>query len=273
MHSFTVGVFDSGVGGLSVLYALSKKFPRAKFYYLGDNGNAPYGEKTEEEIFALALEGCKRLVKKRADVIVLACNTVTTCCIGKLRALLPVPLVGTEPALLPAARECKRVLLLATPATVNSARVKEIVARFPEVSFTLYPCPRLAAEIERGDTPDLSFLPRDGFDGVVLGCTHYVLIGKAFRKIYSCKLYDGNEGVAKQVARYAPRPKRFIFPEKGKNRKKFPLLRREEKTNKCSCFLPRKRGLKTFVRIKFLGKYRKINRKRYKHMFELSSDG
>ena len=128
MRPFTA-VFDSGVGGLTVLRALTRRCPGERFGYFGDNANAPYGSRAPEEIEELVFAAFGRLSRMPLKAAVVACNTATALCIDRLRASFPFPVVGVEPAVRPAARLGGRALLLATRATLASARVKALLAR------------------------------------------------------------------------------------------------------------------------------------------------
>ncbi len=199
-----IGVFDSGIGGLTVLRPCAEAVSGCTFYYLGDNRNAPYGEKPEAEIYALTRAAVLDLRKKGADVVVLACNTATAVCADRLRAEFSFPILGTEPAILPAARAARRVLVLATPRTAESRRLKELVGRCPQCSFTVFPAAGLAAAVEslivEGTPLSLEdHLLAGDFDGVVLGCTHYVFLRRAISAFYGAPVFDGGEGVAKRL--------------------------------------------------------------------------
>ena len=201
---FRVGVFDSGIGGLTVLHACVARVPYAKYYYYGDNKRAPYGNRSEEEICSFTKEALDRFVKIGVDAVVLACNTATACAMGELRREYSFPIIGMEPAVKPAAKSCKRVLVLATERTANSARMHMLLERFPECDFTLTACPHLAGAIEKYYTEGENFLlsahlPEGSFDGVVLGCSHYSFFARQISKRYACPVFDGNQGVAKRL--------------------------------------------------------------------------
>ncbi len=203
-----IGVFDSGVGGLTVLKECFSLLPEAEYFYLGDNARAPYGNREEGEICAFVREALRAFEGIGVDIAVLACNTATAVCIDCMRREFSFPIVGTEPAIRPAARECGRALVLATVRTAESARLKRLIESSPSCRFTVLPCPDLAGEIERavgergGDGRSVHFPPIGGkrYDGVVLGCTHYVFFREQIAAFYGCKTYDGNRGVAETVA-------------------------------------------------------------------------
>ena len=210
-----IGVFDSGVGGISVLKELTRELPCEDFLFYGDSANAPYGEKEEQQVREIAENLAGRLIERGAKAIVIACNTATSAAAASIRDLFPnVPIVGVEPAVKPAALELshKRVLVMATPMTLQREKYKALAGRFDRQA-TLVPlaCPGLAARIEQGalEEGDLSemledlLLPYVGqIDGVVLGCTHYPFIKKEIRKILGdIPFFDGAEGTARELKR------------------------------------------------------------------------
>ncbi len=199
-----VGVFDSGAGGLTVLAECVASLPQVKFYYYGDNGRAPYGSRSGEEITSFVQEALERFRSLGVDAAVLACNTATAVCIGEMRRRFSFPIVGTEPALRAAARSCGDVLVLATPRTAESARLKALIAANAPCRFRVYPCDRLAGAVEQmliyGKGINLSaHLPAGDFDGVVLGCTHYSFLREEIAAYYGVPVFDGNEGIARRL--------------------------------------------------------------------------
>ncbi len=199
-----VGIFDSGVGGLNVLRACLSLAPDATYFYYGDNLRAPYGERGAEEIVRFVREGLRALGACGVDVAVLACNTASAVCLDRMRSEFPFPVVGMEPAVKSAAGECSDVLVLATRRTAESERLRRLIARFPACRFTVCPADGLAGAIEgslgRGEGFDVArFLPDGRFDGVVLGCTHYVWVAPRIAAHYGCKVYDGIMGTAKRA--------------------------------------------------------------------------
>ena len=201
-----IGVFDSGIGGLTVLRECAALLPRAAFYYLGDNFRAPYGGRSKEEIRRLAAEAMEEFAALKIDAAVLACNTVTAVCAEELRKHCSFPVVGMEPAVKLAARSCSRALVLATPRTIESDRLRRLVSECPRCKFTLRALPDLARAVERaaiyGEPLDLSaHLPdAEGAEGVVLGCTHYVYFSDQISTFYQKPVFDGNFGTARQLA-------------------------------------------------------------------------
>ena len=204
-ESFKVGVFDSGVGGLTVLYECVRLLPQVKFYYLGDNEHAPYGSRSEEEIIFLVEQALQVFAKKGVDAVVLACNTVTAVAAERLRREFPFPVVGIEPAIKPAAAQCKNILVLVTPRTAGSMRLSRLISAVPQCAVTVFPAPDLAGAIEQAVTHNVplnlsSHLPKGEYDGIVLGCTHYIYFKREIGAFYSAPVFDGNFGTAKRLA-------------------------------------------------------------------------
>ncbi len=230
-----VGIFDSGVGGLTVLGACLKEISGADFYYFGDNARAPYGGRGEGEITAFVREAMRRFERLGVDAAVLACNTATTVCIGKMREEFAFPIIGTEPAIREAARECSEALVLATPRTAESARLRSLIES-SACRFHVIPCEGLAGAIEAyltcGENLSISVhltVPEGiSYDGAVLGCTHYIFFQKEIEQILGVKAYHGNRGVARRLKQVlsagnlVPRNANICFEkkvkEKGENR-------------------------------------------------------
>lgn len=214
-----IGVFDSGVGGLSVLRALRARMPEATLLYVADSGNAPYGEKTDAFVVARSLAIARFLLDEGAQMLVVACNTATAAAVQALREAHPtVPIVGIEPGLKPAVALSARgrVGVLATTGTLRSERFRNLVERHGgQAQVHLQPCPGLAAAIETGDldTPALRDLVESfcaplraaGVDAVVLGCTHYPFVAPLIAQAMGpgVKLVDTSEAVARQTVRLA----------------------------------------------------------------------
>ena len=184
-----VGVFDSGVGGLSVLQALRQELPHEHFLYVGDSGCAPYGDRPAEFVIARAIAISEFLVSQDAKAIVVACNTATAAAVESLRARFVLPIVAIEPAVKPAAsRTRSRVVgVLATTGTLAGPNVGKLLANYgSDVEFVIQPCPGLADLVERGKLASdetralvaryVRPMVEKGADIVVLGCTHYPFI-------------------------------------------------------------------------------------------------
>jgi glutamate racemase len=185
-----IGVFDSGVGGLTVLRELHSQAPTVPLHYVADTAHAPYGERSADEIVQRCLRLSEHLIAQGAAVLVIACNTATAHAVQALRDHWPdMPIVGTEPGIKPAVAATRngRIGVLATPATIASARYQSLLSRHSGASQVIsQPCPGLADLIEQGDfaSPALQSV-LDGFcaplraagvDTVLMGCTHYPLI-------------------------------------------------------------------------------------------------
>ncbi|WP_325479186.1 glutamate racemase [Piscinibacter sp.] len=212
-----VGVFDSGVGGLSVLRSLRIQMPQAPLMYVADSGHAPYGERGDAYVVARSHAIASHLVAQGAVGLVIACNTATAAAVRHLRRAWPsLPVIGVEPGLKPAAALTRngRVGVMATPGTLASERFAALVRAQP-AGLTVFaqPCPGLADLIEEGDlhAPALrsaiaehtSALRAAGVDTVVLGCTHYAF---AIRQIEEAmgpgvRIVDTADAVARHAAR------------------------------------------------------------------------
>ena len=185
-----IGVFDSGVGGLTVLRELHRQAPNVPLHYVADTAHAPYGERTADQITQRCLRLSEHLIADGAAVLVVACNTATAHAVLALRERWPaLPIVGTEPGIKPAVATTRngRIGVLATPATIASARYQSLLARHSGTAEVIsQPCPGLADLIEHGDfdSPALcdlidkfcAPLRAAGVDTVLMGCTHYPLI-------------------------------------------------------------------------------------------------
>ena len=210
-----VGVFDSGVGGISVLRELVRQLPNEDFVYFGDSANAPYGEKSRDQVLRLSRDIVDRLLDEGAKAIVIACNTATSAAAAELRAeYAHVPIIGVEPALKPAtlANEGGRILVMATPITLRLDKYQQLAEKWGSGHEVISaPCPGLAARIEQGDlqASDLERLLRElvgeyagKVDCIVLGCTHYPFVADQIREIVGdVPLFDGAHGTALQLQR------------------------------------------------------------------------
>ena len=181
-----IGVFDSGVGGLSVLRHIRALLPHEDLLYIADSGNAPYGDKPPGWIRERSLELAGWLVDRGAKAIVIACNTATAAAAGALRERLALPVIGMEPAVKPAAAATRTgvVGVLATVGTLKSAQFAALLDRFASgIEVVTQPCPGLVECVERGELDDpatralvarhVAPLLARGADTLVLGCTHY----------------------------------------------------------------------------------------------------
>ncbi|MGX8835365.1 glutamate racemase [Amedibacillus sp. YH-ame6] len=211
-----IGVFDSGLGGISVLNELRKMMPSENFIYFGDSKFAPYGVKSKEEITARCESICEFFMMKGVKAIVIACNTATSACVNELRDKYPmIPIIGMEPALKVAAeKEGKQnIVVLATQFTLKEKKFAQLMSRYEEEN-TIYkqPCPKLVEIVEGHqltnqevvettlkeylDTYDLSTI-----HSIVLGCTHFVFFKEVMKKLLPThiEIIDGNHGTAKHL--------------------------------------------------------------------------
>lgn len=209
-----IGIFDSGVGGLSILEKLLEVLPKENYLYYKDSKNCPYGNKTDEELLKITMDITTYLEKRKVKLIVIACNTATTKCIKKLRNKFPnIIFVGTEPAIKVACdRKHKNVLVLATPVTIKSESVDKLIKNNKNNRQNIYlaPCDGLARAIEDNDEIKIKSLLKDilkeyknkKIDSIVLGCTHYSFVKEEILKeMPNVELIDGSLGVARQVKR------------------------------------------------------------------------
>jgi glutamate racemase len=214
-----IGVFDSGVGGLSVLQALRAELPGEDIVYLADNAHAPYGERAEAFVVQRALAMAKQLCSQHGvKALVVACNTATAAAIHALRAGHPsLPIVGVEPALKPAARssQTRRIGVMATRRTLDSTKFQILLDSLAcEAEFVLQACDGLAHAVETGDEPQTLALCRQHtaamgrfgsgpgeIDTVVLGCTHYPFAREHLQHLLGpgVQLIDTGEAVARQT--------------------------------------------------------------------------
>ena len=210
-----IGVFDSGVGGISVLRELMKELPGEDFLYFGDSANAPYGTKTTEEVRRLTLQNAKMLLSCGIKALVVACNTATSAAINDLRQTYPdAIIVGIEPALKLAADRFPtgKIGIMATAVTLREEKLSHLQERFPHVTVERIEAPGLVELIEKGkaDSPECKALlekilaPYVGkLDALVLGCTHYPFAKDPIAAVLGEKtqLLDGGEGTARQTRR------------------------------------------------------------------------
>ncbi|KWB42630.1 glutamate racemase [Burkholderia ubonensis] len=211
-----VGVFDSGLGGLSVLRAVRAQLPDESFVYVADSRNAPYGPRDEAFITERTLAIGEWLAREGAKALVVACNTATAQSIGAIRERLAIPLVGVEPGIKPAAALSASGIagVLATQSTLASARFQALLDRYGAGRrFICQPGHGLVEAVERGDTnsPALRAL-LDGYlqpmldagaDTLVLGCTHYPFFTETIRDLVGNRLtiVDTSDAIARQLAR------------------------------------------------------------------------
>ena len=207
-----VGVFDSGVGGITTLAALTRELPGEIFHYFGDTKNAPYGTKSTEEVIRLVQRVVDRLMEEQIKALVIACNTATGAAAATLRSQMQIPIIGIEPALKPAeeAWQGGKILVMATSLTLQQHKFLSLMQRFG-AHAVLQACPGLMelveTENEEGAREYLDQLfgawDLHEIDAVVLGCTHYVFLKPMIREMLPerIRITDGNAGTARQLRR------------------------------------------------------------------------
>lgn len=218
-----IGVFDSGVGGLSVLRHICAQLPHEEVMYFADSGHAPYGDKTEEYVVERALAVTAFLLSHGAKALVVACNTATVAAIKAVRARYPeLPVVGVEPGLKPAAAATRsgKVGVLATARTLKGDKflqLREQISAATQAEFLLQPAVGLVNEIEKGDLHSQAIadmleryvapLLEQGADTLVLGCTHYPFVRDGIERVLrehardDVTLIDTGDAVARQLVR------------------------------------------------------------------------
>ena len=214
--SATIGVFDSGVGGLSVLHHIRRTLPDAHLIYVADSAHVPYGDKPASCIEQRSNTLTRFLISQGAEAIVIACNTATAAAAASLRRDVKCPIIGMEPAVKPAVAATRSgvVGVLATTGTLESARFAALLERYgEEVEIVTQGCPGLVEQVEQGDlngsrTRDLiarytAPLLARGADTLILGCTHYPFLAPLIRDVVGegITLVDTGAAVARQLQR------------------------------------------------------------------------
>ena len=209
-----IGIFDSGVGGISIWKEIHKLLPNESTIYLADSINAPYGQKSKQEIIDLCFKNTELLIKKNCKLIVVACNTATTNAIKQLRATYEIPFIGIEPAIKPAAinSKTKSIGILATKGTLSSELFHDTTELYSDnIKITEQVGVGLVELIESGniDSPEMTSLLNKyltpmisyNIDYLVLGCSHYPFLIPKIKKMIpnNISIVDSGKAVAKQV--------------------------------------------------------------------------
>lgn len=232
-HQKTIGFFDSGIGGLTVLSEALCRIPGADLLFYADTDHVPYGTKSKEEIVRFAEDAVDALCERGAEAVVVACNTATSMAIGALRERYSIPIVGMEPAVKPAAliHPGERVLVCATPVTIRGEKLHTLIDRnFREgIRPTLAGLPGLVtlAEEERFDFDTVrdylsSVLDlEERYAAVVLGCTHFTYFRDTFRALFpDADILDGNAGTVNRlvdlIGGEIPGEGRIVYLESGR---------------------------------------------------------
>lgn len=207
-----IGIFDSGLGGISVLKEMRALMPQEHFLYFGDSAFAPYGVKDKEVITQRCIEICDYFIAQDVKAIVVACNTATSACVNVLRARYDLPIIGMEPALKVACElgERQHIIVMATPLTLKEEKFAKLMQRFQD-AHTIYrqPCPRLVEIVEHDELGNeevvtaqlqeyLQAYDLSKINSIVLGCTHFVFYRSYFKKLLPAHIHviDGNHGTA-----------------------------------------------------------------------------
>jgi glutamate racemase len=224
-----IGIFDSGIGGTSIWSAIHQLLPNEKTIYLADSKNAPYGQKSKDEIVALSMKNTDFLLEMNCKLIVVACNTATTNAIQELREKYDVPFIGIEPAIKPAATHSKTQIIgiLATQGTLNSALFNKTTEKYQDTKIIEQVGHGLVQLIENGDinSPEMTQLLHAyltpmieaNIDYLVLGCSHYPYLIPQIKKILPphIQIIDSGEAVARQTQKILAEKIGFSSNEKS----------------------------------------------------------
>lgn len=209
-----IGVFDSGMGGISVLGELLRHMPTENYIYYGDSANAPYGVRSTEELVDLSVNVSEYLIEQGVKAIVVACNTATSAAIKVLRDKYTIPIIGMEPALKPAVEntDSGRVAVMATEVTLREKKFAKLIERLDaSTAIDKVPCPELVHLVENGQVKGsevesairmcFADIEMEKVKSVVLGCTHYVFLKEAVRSVLGAEvqIFDGNFGTVRHL--------------------------------------------------------------------------
>ena len=203
-----IGIFDSGIGGVTVFKEILKQLPNYSYIYYSDSKNNPYGDKTKKELEKITENIVDILVKRGCKIIVIACNTASAICKDYLRSKFQVPIIAIEPAykMVYDSNFLGKTLILATKGTLESEKFKELYHKYDNHNTKVYECVGLADLIEQNKSKEIDdYLNKHlgqfrGVENVVLGCTHYPLIKKQISKVLGNVIfYDGSLGVVHQL--------------------------------------------------------------------------
>lgn len=214
MNNNPIGIFDSGIGGLTVLKKIIQVLPNEKYIYYADIDNVPYGTKPKEDVKKYIKDAIDFFISKNVKAIVIACNTATSIAIKEIRQMYTIPIVGIEPAAKPAVenRGEKRVLIMATPTTIKEEKLKYLLRRLEAEEYVdLVPMPKLVEFAENGDftskeveqyiVDQLKNHNLEEYSELVLGCTHFPFFKEILSKIFpkDTQIIDGSLGVANRL--------------------------------------------------------------------------
>lgn len=209
-----VGIFDSGIGGITVLKTAIELLPQVEYIYYSDNLHVPYGTKPKEEVVGYVKEVVSFLIKQGVEAILIACNTATSVAVEELRSMYDLPIIGMEPAVKPAIDQNAegKVIVTATPLYLKEERYKLLIEHVDhEHRATPLPLPELVVFAEKKQFDEKMLIEYfkdklkpynlDEYVGIVLGCTHFVYFKKYLEKVLPShiKIYDGNEGTVRHL--------------------------------------------------------------------------
>lgn len=210
-----IGIFDSGVGGLTVLDSLRKQLPQENLIYIGDNLHCPYGNKTKEQLLSYTKQICQYFISKNVKMIVLACNTTSANVLNELQILFPnVPIVGVINSTVHdfLVQDKKNVLVIATHATIQSHKYKEMIEKYNQsIHVFELETPQLVPLIESGEYKkgiysvlnDYLSVYKDDIDSLILGCTHYPIVLNQIMKVLGDKTYiSSSHAISQEVYSY-----------------------------------------------------------------------
>ena len=214
MNNNPIGVFDSGIGGLTVLDKIIEILPKEKYIYYADTDNVPYGTKPKEEVKKYINKAIDFLISKNVKAIVIACNTATSIAVKELRSKYTIPLIGIEPAAKPAVenRGKKRVLIMGTPTTIKEEKLRYLLNRLEAKDYVdLVAMPKLVEFAESRDfksnkvkeyiKEELKEFNLEEYSELVLGCTHFPFFKETLSKVFTkdTQIIDGSYGVANRL--------------------------------------------------------------------------
>ena len=214
MNNNPIGIFDSGIGGLTVLKKIIEALPNEKYVYYADTDNVPYGTKPKEEVKKYINRAVDFLISKEVKAIVIACNTATSIAVKELRKKHTIPIIGIEPAVKPAVenRKNKKVLIMATPTTIKEEKLKDLLETLNAHDYVdLIAMPKLVEFAENREFEsdkvkeyiheELKEYNLEDYSELVLGCTHFPLFEKVLSQVFpkEIQIIDGSLGVAKRL--------------------------------------------------------------------------
>lgn len=211
-----IGIFDSGIGGISVLHQAMISLPKENYIFYADTDHVPYGTKNKEQIIDYVDRIMRFMIEYECKAVVIACNTATAAAAKVMRDRYPIPIIGIEPAVKPAVEQSagKRVMVIATPLTIKEEKLKNLVDRIDDTHLVdLVPCPKLVEFAEKGifNTQEVEDYIKETLSGYdmtqygefVLGCTHFNYFKDTYQKLFpkTVRMIDGNEGTINQLRR------------------------------------------------------------------------